>query len=65
MHDFFHAFLIIFRVLCGEWIETMWECMEVAGQGMCLVVFMMVMVIGNLVVSDALNHGMWALEVGH
>uniref|UniRef100_A0AAQ6AI81 Sodium channel protein n=1 Tax=Amphiprion ocellaris TaxID=80972 RepID=A0AAQ6AI81_AMPOC len=52
MHDFFHAFLIIFRVLCGEWIETMWDCMEVAGQAMCLIVFMMVMVIGNLVVLN-------------
>ncbi|KAM7387671.1 hypothetical protein PAMA_010015 [Pampus argenteus] len=52
MNDFFHAFLIIFRVLCGEWIETMWDCMEVAGQSMCLVVFMMVMVIGNLVVLN-------------
>ncbi|KAK1160338.1 sodium channel protein type 4 subunit alpha B-like [Acipenser oxyrinchus oxyrinchus] len=52
MHDFFHAFLIIFRILCGEWIETMWDCMEVAGQGICLVVFMMVMVIGNLVVLN-------------
>ena len=50
MHDFFHSFLIVFRVLCGEWIETMWDCMEVAGQSMCLIVFMMVMVIGNLVV---------------
>ncbi|NXU60832.1 SCN8A protein, partial [Horornis vulcanius] len=50
MHDFFHSFLIVFRVLCGEWIETMWDCMEVAGQAMCLIVFMMVMVIGNLVV---------------
>lgn len=50
MHDFFHSFLIVFRVLCGEWIETMWDCMEVAGQTMCLIVFMMVMVIGNLVV---------------
>ncbi|KFQ24099.1 Sodium channel protein type 2 subunit alpha, partial [Merops nubicus] len=50
MHDFFHSFLIVFRVLCGEWIETMWDCMEVAGQAMCLTVFMMVMVIGNLVV---------------
>ncbi|XP_061779625.1 sodium channel protein type 8 subunit alpha-like isoform X3 [Nerophis lumbriciformis] len=52
MHDFFHSFLIVFRVLCGEWIETMWHCMEVAGQGMCLIVFMMVMVIGNLVVLN-------------
>ncbi|XP_056455192.1 LOW QUALITY PROTEIN: sodium channel, voltage gated, type VIII, alpha subunit a [Gadus chalcogrammus] len=52
MNDFFHSFLIVFRVLCGEWIETMWDCMEVAGQGMCLLVFMMVMVIGNLVVLN-------------
>uniref|UniRef100_A0A3B5QTU4 Sodium channel protein n=1 Tax=Xiphophorus maculatus TaxID=8083 RepID=A0A3B5QTU4_XIPMA len=49
MNDFFHAFLIIFRVLCGEWIETMWDCMQVAGEPMCLIVFMMVLVIGNLV----------------
>ncbi|XP_075951382.1 sodium channel, voltage gated, type VIII, alpha subunit a isoform X5 [Anarhichas minor] len=52
MNDFFHSFLIVFRVLCGEWIETMWDCMEVAGQGMCLLVFMLVMVIGNLVVLN-------------
>ncbi|XP_062389380.1 sodium channel, voltage-gated, type I-like, alpha [Sardina pilchardus] len=53
MHDFPHSFLIVFRVLCGEWIETMWDCMEVhEGQAMCLTVFMMVMVIGNLVVLN-------------
>ncbi|XP_067115667.1 sodium channel, voltage-gated, type I-like, alpha [Osmerus mordax] len=52
MNDFFHSFLIVFRVLCGEWIETMWDCMEVSGQGMCLIVFMLVMVIGNLVVLN-------------
>uniref|UniRef100_A0A8D0U649 Sodium channel protein n=1 Tax=Sus scrofa TaxID=9823 RepID=A0A8D0U649_PIG len=52
MHDFFHSFLIVFRILCGEWIETMWDCMEVAGQAMCLTVFLMVMVIGNLVVLN-------------
>ncbi|XP_034045743.1 LOW QUALITY PROTEIN: sodium channel protein type 4 subunit alpha B [Thalassophryne amazonica] len=52
MNDFFHAFLIIFRVLCGEWIETMWDCMEVSGQALCLIVYMMVLVIGNLVVLN-------------
>ncbi|XP_077128905.1 sodium channel protein type 2 subunit alpha-like [Ranitomeya variabilis] len=52
MNDFFHSFLIVFRVLCGEWIETMWDCMEVAGQSMCLLVFLLVMVIGNLVVLN-------------
>nr|XP_045719714.1 sodium channel protein type 5 subunit alpha isoform X7 [Mirounga angustirostris] len=52
MMDFFHAFLIIFRILCGEWIETMWDCMEVSGQSLCLLVFLLVMVIGNLVVLN-------------
>ncbi|XP_047672352.1 sodium channel protein type 4 subunit alpha B isoform X3 [Tachysurus fulvidraco] len=52
MTDFFHSFLIVFRILCGEWIETMWDCMEVAGQPLCITVFMMVMVIGNLVVLN-------------
>uniref|UniRef100_A0A7N8WUG3 Sodium channel protein n=1 Tax=Mastacembelus armatus TaxID=205130 RepID=A0A7N8WUG3_9TELE len=52
MNDFFHSFLIVFRVLCGEWIETMWDCMEVADTTMCIIVYMMVMVIGNLVVLN-------------
>ncbi|XP_065114990.1 sodium channel, voltage gated, type V-like, alpha b isoform X2 [Paramisgurnus dabryanus] len=52
MKDFFHSFLIVFRVLCGEWIETMWDCMEVAGLPLCILVFMLVMVIGNLVVLN-------------
>ena len=29
--DFFHSFMIVFRVLCGEWIESMWDCIQVAG----------------------------------
>ncbi|XP_061082500.1 sodium channel protein type 2 subunit alpha-like isoform X2 [Conger conger] len=52
MSDFFHSFLVVFRVLCGEWIENMWECMNVAGTTKCIIVFMMVMVIGNLVVLN-------------
>ncbi|OXB59298.1 hypothetical protein ASZ78_012957 [Callipepla squamata] len=52
MKDFCHSFLVIFRILCGEWIETMWECMEVAGQGLCLLIFLLVLVIGNLVVLN-------------
>ncbi|XP_074013739.1 sodium channel protein type 5 subunit alpha-like [Numenius arquata] len=52
MMDFFHSFLVIFRILCGEWIETMWDCMVVAEQPLCLLVFLLVMVIGNLVVLN-------------
>ncbi|KAM9163519.1 sodium channel protein type 5 subunit alpha-like [Pangshura tecta] len=50
--DFFHSFLIIFRILCGEWIENMWSCMVVADKPLCLLVFLLVMVIGNLVVLN-------------
>ncbi|GAB0185002.1 sodium channel protein type 5 subunit alpha-like [Grus japonensis] len=52
MMDFFHSFLVIFRILCGEWIETMWDCMVVAERPLCLLVFLLVMVIGNLVVLN-------------
>ncbi|XP_044280931.1 sodium channel protein type 5 subunit alpha-like [Varanus komodoensis] len=52
MKDFFHSFLIIFRILCGEWIETMWGCMQAAGAGWCIALFMLVLVLGNLVVLN-------------
>ncbi|NXF78932.1 SCN5A protein, partial [Sclerurus mexicanus] len=52
MMDFFHSFLVIFRILCGEWIETMWDCMVVAEPALCLFVFLLVMVLGNLVVLN-------------
>ncbi|XP_051808157.1 sodium channel protein type 4 subunit alpha B-like [Acanthochromis polyacanthus] len=50
MHDFFHTLMVIFRVLCGEWVELLWDCMEVSAQATCLVFFMTVMVIGHLLV---------------
>ncbi|XP_074158315.1 sodium channel protein type 9 subunit alpha-like [Sminthopsis crassicaudata] len=50
MHHIFNSFLIVIRALYGEWIETMWDCMEVAGQSMCLVFYMGIIVIGNLLV---------------
>ncbi|XP_044859349.1 sodium channel protein type 4 subunit alpha-like isoform X3 [Mauremys mutica] len=52
MIDFFHSFLIIFRILCGEWIETLWGCMEVATKELCLPFFLLVLVVGNLVVLN-------------
>uniref|UniRef100_A0A8C4NM16 Sodium channel protein n=1 Tax=Eptatretus burgeri TaxID=7764 RepID=A0A8C4NM16_EPTBU len=52
MRDFFHSLLIIFRILCGEWIENMWVCMELVNTWQCIIVFMIVMVIGNLVVLN-------------
>uniref|UniRef100_A0ACB8FW22 Uncharacterized protein n=1 Tax=Sphaerodactylus townsendi TaxID=933632 RepID=A0ACB8FW22_9SAUR len=53
MNDFFHSFLIIFRILCGEWINTMWDCMRITQkEGWCIILFMTVLVVGNLVVLN-------------
>ena len=49
--DFMHSFMIVFRVLCGEWIESMWDCMLVASN-VCIPFFLATVVIGNLVVSN-------------
>ena len=49
--DFLHSFMIVFRVLCGEWIESMWECMEAAGLPTCVPFFLLTNVIASLVVS--------------
>ncbi|KAM7397221.1 hypothetical protein PAMP_020211 [Pampus punctatissimus] len=52
MSDLWHTFLIVFRILCGKWIEPMWDCMVFSGQGTCVVFFMMVLVIGNLLIMS-------------
>ncbi|KAK3595510.1 hypothetical protein CHS0354_021609 [Potamilus streckersoni] len=49
--DFMHSFMIVFRVLCGEWIESMWGCMRVSNWP-CVPFFLLTMVIGNLVVLN-------------
>jgi hypothetical protein len=47
--DFLHSFMIVFRVLCGEWIESMWDCIYCSGFH-CVPFFLLTMIIGNLVV---------------
>lgn len=47
--DFLHSFMIVFRVLCGEWIESMWDCIHCTNF-ICVPFFLLTMIIGNLVV---------------
>ena len=49
--DFMHSFMIVFRVLCGEWIESMWDCMW-GSSTVCVPFFLATVVIGNLVVLN-------------
>ena len=48
---FFFSFMIVFRVLCGEWIESMWDCIFVSGPA-CIPYFMATVLIGNLVILN-------------
>ncbi|XP_050422865.1 LOW QUALITY PROTEIN: sodium channel protein 60E-like [Adelges cooleyi] len=53
--DFFHSFMMIFRILCGEWIEPLWDCMkaeEEEGFGICFAVFLPALVMGNFMVLN-------------
>ncbi|NP_001191637.1 sodium channel alpha-subunit SCAP1 [Aplysia californica] len=50
-NDFLHSFMIVFRVLCGEWIESMWGCYLVSGWA-CVPFFLLTYVVGNLVVLN-------------
>ncbi|XP_057655694.1 sodium channel protein 60E isoform X2 [Diorhabda carinulata] len=53
--DFFHSFMMIFRILCGEWIEPLWDCMraeKAEGSGTCLAVFLPTLVMGNFMVLN-------------
>ena len=47
----FHSFMIVFRVLCGEWIESMWDCMFLNG-AICVPYFMATVLIGYLVILN-------------
>lgn len=48
--DFGHSFMMIFRVLCGEWIEPLYDCMR-ASSSWATLFFLTTLVIGNFLVS--------------
>ena len=53
--DFQHSFLMIFKILCGEWIEPMWDTMNFSGKGAIIgpiVFYLLVVLIGNFVVFN-------------
>ncbi|XP_069384943.1 sodium channel protein type 4 subunit alpha B-like isoform X2 [Paralichthys olivaceus] len=52
MKNLFHTFVLVFRILCGEWIENMWDCMQVSSPSVCLMFFIMVLVFGHLLVLN-------------
>ncbi|KAK0177991.1 hypothetical protein PV328_001980 [Microctonus aethiopoides] len=54
-NDFFHSFMMIFRILCGEWIEPLWDCMRAEkyeGPETCFAIFLPALVMGNFMVLN-------------
>ncbi|KAG5676938.1 hypothetical protein PVAND_006734 [Polypedilum vanderplanki] len=55
-NDFFHSFMMIFRILCGEWIEPLWDCLraeEASGsKSSCFAIFLPALVMGNFMVLN-------------
>ena len=43
--------MIVFRVLCGEWIESMWDCMHLSGPA-CVPYFLATVLVANLVILN-------------
>ncbi|EDO27998.1 predicted protein, partial [Nematostella vectensis] len=46
--DFPHSFMMIFRVLCGEWIEPLWDCMLATGP-VAMLLFVPAFILGNFI----------------
>lgn len=56
MAGFFHTFMLIVRVLRGQWIECVWDCMHatgtVSGESLCISFSLTIVVVGYLLVSQ-------------
>lgn len=60
--DFWHSLILIFRVLCGEWIEPLWDCMRANGE-ICMIVFLPSLVFGNFIVSPSFRFSPLAADL--
>ncbi|XP_070542290.1 sodium channel protein 1 brain-like isoform X2 [Ptychodera flava] len=56
--DFYHSFMMVFRILCGEWIEPLYDCMRGCRaadnglEGACIAIFIITLVVGNFMVLN-------------
>lgn len=52
--DFFHSLLMVFRILCGEWVQPLWDCMRASEDKyqVCIVLFLAALTVGNFLVLN-------------
>ncbi|XP_030833315.1 sodium channel protein type 4 subunit alpha B isoform X3 [Strongylocentrotus purpuratus] len=50
--DFQHSIMLIFRILCGEWIEPLYDCMNVGNKPFCVILFIATLIVGNIMMLN-------------
>ena len=51
-NDFGHSFMMIFRILCGKWIEPLWWTMRATDDIVAIIFILPVFVIGNFIILN-------------
>lgn len=51
-NDFGHSFMMIFRILCGKWIEPLWWTMQATDDIVAILFILPVFVIGNFIILN-------------
>ncbi|XP_058856638.1 sodium channel protein type 3 subunit alpha-like isoform X2 [Acipenser ruthenus] len=49
---FYSSFLMVFRILCGEWAEPLYDCMRCSKMYFCIPLFFMTYIAGNFLVLN-------------
>ncbi|XP_078484779.1 sodium channel protein 1 brain-like [Ciona intestinalis] len=51
--DFYHSFLLVWRVMCGEWIEPLYDCMYITNNdGLCIPLFLTITFVANFMILN-------------
>uniref|UniRef100_A0A4W3K8M7 Sodium channel protein n=1 Tax=Callorhinchus milii TaxID=7868 RepID=A0A4W3K8M7_CALMI len=49
---FYNSFIMVFRILCGEWIEPLYDCMRCSKMYFCVPLFLLTYIAGNFLVLN-------------
>uniref|UniRef100_A0A4W3K8I9 Sodium channel protein n=1 Tax=Callorhinchus milii TaxID=7868 RepID=A0A4W3K8I9_CALMI len=50
---FYNSFIMVFRILCGEWIEPLYDCMRCSKMYFCVPLFLLTYIAGNFLVRHS------------
>lgn len=50
--DFAHSFMMVFRILCGEWIETLFTSWEYSNSTLSFLFFLVALIVGNFIILN-------------